>query len=519
MATHGIDFMAIARGAELANELNWKDEQRAFERDKMAFARDELMDKARERDWRRRAAAYSAPIISNWQRATAAGVAPDEFIQQQMQQIHADPGFQRLAPEAQGAVQEQLLQSAKGIIGTLHNTGQLDRASALARAVGFVDPVNPVVASMRSGDVQTGIDAVNQHYGANLALNDDGTVTINGVKVPAHDALLDIARAQSASGAYARLTPLQQAAEYRELQRQALENQRAATAAAAAQQAQIMNAAVNGVPDGKGGWLLPPPGYTQPAAPSALQQAQEMMGPPANLAVFDPMAPPGSDASAGVSGQYGMLVGVPAAAAAEGAQSVPAQQAQAAAIPAAPPAALAQAAQQVAQNNGLPQPVADAARHAGSIFSGSMDDFAARYQGHPEVVQADLAQIDEQLAYLDAQPGNPYNRARADQLRAIRNTIEIAAQPTPAGWLPRLSRTTQLREATNAIGEANLAMHQAAPSMVLMNRLLQGGEAEFERVMQESPEAVDQLIVDLRASTDETMLLLADKLEQLKGQQ
>lgn len=180
----GIDFMAIARGRQLARDENWQDVKRAQEEQKFAIQREKWQDEVRELAFNREAQAYVAPLVGNMQAAASAGIGSAEYLIQQREQILADPNFQRFSPEVQNRVLTTLGQSVRGQLQDLQRMGQPQEAIRLAQAYGLVPPANALDVARFSGDPMAILDFFNSQYGANLNVNPDGTVTVAGQNVP-----------------------------------------------------------------------------------------------------------------------------------------------------------------------------------------------------------------------------------------------------------------------------------------------------------------------------------------------
>lgn len=204
MATYGIDFSALTRGRSLAERDNIAAARERDRADAYQLQREEAMRQRDERVWNRLAQAYTAPILTNWQRAADQGMTPADFFINQRESILADQGFQGLAPEVQERVLQSIGQSVAIQLQDAQRSGNLTDAARLARAYG-INPdtvASPVDLARQSGDIAQQIQAANAMYGSNLALNDDGTVDIAGVKVPAVQALAEIMRGGSTTAAF-----------------------------------------------------------------------------------------------------------------------------------------------------------------------------------------------------------------------------------------------------------------------------------------------------------------------------
>lgn len=204
MATYGIDFNALTRGRRLAEQDNIAAAKERRIADAYEFQREEALRQRDEQGWNRQAQAYTAPILANWHNAADAGMSPADFFINQRESVLADQGFQGLSPEVQQRVLQSLGQSVAIQLQDAQRSGNLTDAARLARAYG-INPdtvASPVDLARQSGDIEQQIAAANLMYGSNLVLNDDGTVDIAGVKVPAVQALAEIMRGRSATAAF-----------------------------------------------------------------------------------------------------------------------------------------------------------------------------------------------------------------------------------------------------------------------------------------------------------------------------
>lgn len=178
--SHGtLDFLGFARGAAIADEMNWRDKVRSLDEDRLRRAQtDEVQE--------RQARTYMATLLTNMQTAASAGVDPTDFFIQQREQMMADPSFQNMPAEVQHMVINRLGNSVALQMQALRNAGDLQGISRLANAYGLTTPVNDARLAGASGDFARQIEAVNNLYGSNIQLSPDGTtVSFNGLEVPA----------------------------------------------------------------------------------------------------------------------------------------------------------------------------------------------------------------------------------------------------------------------------------------------------------------------------------------------
>lgn len=185
---NGIDFMAISRGREAARSANWQDYQRQLQSQQDVLKRQQWADQLQELDINRQSQAYTAPLITNLQRATDAGVSPADFLIQQREQAMQDAAFQNMPPEVQERVLNSLGSAARAKIQDLQRTGQFSEVERLAAAFGMIDPVTPIDRASQTGDINAILAT------AGLAQDANGMVDINGTMVPAAQVALSLSR-------------------------------------------------------------------------------------------------------------------------------------------------------------------------------------------------------------------------------------------------------------------------------------------------------------------------------------
>lgn len=177
---HGtLDFLGFARGAAIADEMNWRDKVRSLDEDRLRRAQ---LDEMQERQAR----TYMASLLTNMQTAASAGVDPTDYFIQQREQMLADPAFQNMPAEVQHMVINRLGNSVALQMQALRNADDLQGIRRLADAYGLSTPVNEARLAGASGDFARQIEAVNRMYGSDIQLSPDGTtVSFNGMEVPA----------------------------------------------------------------------------------------------------------------------------------------------------------------------------------------------------------------------------------------------------------------------------------------------------------------------------------------------
>lgn len=195
---YSLDPMAFIRGQEAARNANWQDYSRSQQSYKMALDREQWIDQMDDLRFNREAQSYTAPLITNLQRAADAGVNSSDYLIQQREQVMADPAFQSMAPEVQMRVLDSLGNAARLRIQDLQRTGQFDDVARLTAAYNIVDPVMDIDRAGQAG----GIEAILATRG--LTADADGMVDIGGTRVPAAIAALGLARSQ---GQFAGILP------------------------------------------------------------------------------------------------------------------------------------------------------------------------------------------------------------------------------------------------------------------------------------------------------------------------
>lgn len=188
MAT-GIDFMAIARGRQLAKRHQDQD----FERE---MKREEWLEKMQERQLNRQAQAYLAPMATHMRTAAASGIEPVDYLLQQNQTVLSDPGFQSLPPEAQSRVLSGMEAFNLREVQDLQRAGQFDLAQNLLGAMGRNAPWYSGAQPAFLGNVADVVQQLNAS-GANLSYNPtDNTVLWEGRPIAADVFLSGVERSQ-----------------------------------------------------------------------------------------------------------------------------------------------------------------------------------------------------------------------------------------------------------------------------------------------------------------------------------
>lgn len=181
----GIDFMAIARGRQLARKENRQDRVWAQEDLKRELERETWQDELRDIKYNREAMAYVAPLITHLQTAQAAGLSPVDYLLQQRDQIMADPAFLAFSPEVQNRVLSTLGQSMRVTAQDLQQTGRFDDAQRLTEGFNVVSPVTGIDQARAAGSPQQALDFLNSQYGSEYFIDENGMVNVEGTLVPA----------------------------------------------------------------------------------------------------------------------------------------------------------------------------------------------------------------------------------------------------------------------------------------------------------------------------------------------
>ena len=170
-----IDFLATARGQQMADDVGWQNRTRDI-------ANQKFQDYERERNINRAVVDYLAPLQANFQTALAAGKTPSEFLQEQMAQMVAQPQFNQLDPVVQSRIIGGLTNQAKLEVNNLLRTGQTDAAAKLAQSFGISGLVPQNAAIMQAGNALDMIAAAAPSAAIDRGA---GTVTVNGQTMPA----------------------------------------------------------------------------------------------------------------------------------------------------------------------------------------------------------------------------------------------------------------------------------------------------------------------------------------------
>ena len=188
MAT-GIDFTALIRGAERADNANWANIRRIQEQEQYGFSREQQLAKQLQERQNREATRYLSTVMPNLQRWADLKKNPVDALlnQRSLIQNHAD--FQSMTPEVQTLILNGLGETAKLQMQALANSGQWDDLKRLTAAFGGINPVNPLGIAVASGDPLQVFKAVSERSPGAYTLSDDQKFVVDraGNSVPLTD--------------------------------------------------------------------------------------------------------------------------------------------------------------------------------------------------------------------------------------------------------------------------------------------------------------------------------------------
>lgn len=153
----GLDFLAFARGQQMANDMSWQNRQRDI-------AAQQLFDWEENRNLNKAVQQYLAPLTNNMSRAVSAGEDPTNYFIRQRQQILDDPTFNQMDARAQNMVLSRFAEPAKLKIQQLIKSNRLADAKRLSDAFGFGD-VDDFDIAVASGDPDRVWDAIAKRHG------------------------------------------------------------------------------------------------------------------------------------------------------------------------------------------------------------------------------------------------------------------------------------------------------------------------------------------------------------------
>jgi hypothetical protein len=175
-----VDFLAIEKGRDLSKRRQREDIAWQQAQEEAEFARQNAM-------FNRQSTAYLAPIYNYWQSAAAEGVSDADFITSARDTILADPGFQRLAPEAQASILKNVSDTAVGIANRYRQNNDSQTATRLYRTFGQSGLAqNPLQMLGASSSV---MDAWAAQPDSGVIRNPDGTYSIGGRVLSPNEAI------------------------------------------------------------------------------------------------------------------------------------------------------------------------------------------------------------------------------------------------------------------------------------------------------------------------------------------
>lgn len=177
--TSGIDFMAIARGEQMARAQNWQDRLRRQAAERMRLQQINWNDRLEQRNQNQTASHFLSTLSANRQDALNAGFSQADFLIQQRRQMLADPDYTELDPETQQLVMQRYNDTVKDAIDNLYQAGNWKDAYRLSQDSGLVSPVGEIDLAARSGDVEAVVNEL-QSRGADIQLLPNGQVEYNG---------------------------------------------------------------------------------------------------------------------------------------------------------------------------------------------------------------------------------------------------------------------------------------------------------------------------------------------------
>ena len=194
---NGIDFMAFAKGAEAAKDLNWRDMMRAREEKR-------LVEQDVQNETNKIAQNYMSTFMHNLQVAAKAGVPTHVALAQFRDQILNDPYYQGMPDIAKQAVQTRLLQTVRLQADELVKQGRMPETMKLLESFGMTSPYNKVDIAAAHGNPQQFVDAYNAEYGGNVQLTPEGNIVAypGATPIPAGLAMQSLARYKTAGSLY-----------------------------------------------------------------------------------------------------------------------------------------------------------------------------------------------------------------------------------------------------------------------------------------------------------------------------
>lgn len=271
----GIDFMAFARGAQIARDQSWQERLRQEEADRMRLRGIRRQDAEQGRRDTLTANRYLSTLPENRQRGMDAGLSSTELFLEQRRDIVEDGGFQGLAQGAQSQVLAQLKERGTLLMDRLAKAGRMQEAAQVARGIGLIEPFSQRQIQLRNASADETLQIVGDALGFG-APDANGNVMVAGVEVPASSVV-----------ALAKRNPEDFSSVY--------------TLAAALDAERRNRLALAGPPTAVGGAAVPQTG----AAPAGQQPVIDVPYTPPEIPVAQP-APPTLSATLGLPDQPGL---------------------------------------------------------------------------------------------------------------------------------------------------------------------------------------------------------------------
>lgn len=208
----GIDFTAMIRGEQLAENANWANIRRIQDQDTYAIQREEALAKQLQQRQGREASHYLSTILPNLQRYADQGLNPADALINQRAAIQNDASFQSMSPEVQTQILNGLGQTAALHMQGLAKSGDYTTLQKLVGAFGVSNPINPLGAAVASGDPMAVLKELNVRTNDAYAMSPDGKSAIykaTGQAIPLETLVANVAAGlgneNSAAGVYGAL--------------------------------------------------------------------------------------------------------------------------------------------------------------------------------------------------------------------------------------------------------------------------------------------------------------------------
>lgn len=205
----GIDFMAFAKGAEAAKDLNWRDQLREQERAKMFKAnwQEDLKDTAQ---------AYTSTFMHSLQQAAQAGIPTHEALTMFRDQIMADPYYQQMPIQAQQMVQSRLLDTVRLQADELTRQGRMPETMRLLESFGMSSPFTQVDVAAAHGSPEQFVEAYRRQFpDSQISIDPEtgGVIPFPGAPaIPLGQAMQQMAHHKSIGSLYGPLYQMEQQA-------------------------------------------------------------------------------------------------------------------------------------------------------------------------------------------------------------------------------------------------------------------------------------------------------------------